>query len=162
MSKKENVLKIEEERSKGGFECCGCGKWVDISDNVGTAHRNHCPHCLSSKHLDDEFSGDRASVCEGCMKPIGLTFKKEGTDKYGKERKGELMIIHECEKCGRVSINRLSADDDDGAILSLFGDSLGMEENKKNMLVGSGIDVADSGAKEDIFIRLFGKGINKF
>jgi hypothetical protein len=96
------------------------------------------------------------------MKPIGLTFKKEGTDKYGKERKGELMIIHECEKCGRVSINRLSADDDDGAILSLFGDSLGMEENKKNMLVGSGIDVADSGAKEDIFIRLFGKGINKF
>lgn len=57
------------------------------------------------------------------MGPIGLTFKKEGVDKYGKERQGEIMLIHRCEKCGKVVINRLAGDDQTSEIMSLFENS---------------------------------------
>ena len=32
--------------------------------DAGTRHRNHCPNCLASVHLDDE-PGDRAADCGG-------------------------------------------------------------------------------------------------
>ncbi|MCK9187416.1 MAG: RNHCP domain-containing protein [Candidatus Colwellbacteria bacterium] len=161
MNKKEDNKKIKEEKNKGGFICCNCGEWVSISDDIGTAHRNHCPYCLSSKHLDKEFSGDRASECGGCMLPIALTFKKEGKDKYGKERKGELMIVSECLNCGKVSINRIAADDEEKAILSLFNNSLKLGEEKVKNLSSQKIDIIKEGDKKDVFIRLFGKGIKK-
>jgi hypothetical protein len=44
------------------------------------------------------------------MKPIGLTTKS----------KGELAIVHECLKCGRLSSNRIAGDDNPYSILSLF------------------------------------------
>jgi hypothetical protein len=34
-------------------------------DAPGTGHRDHCPSCLWSRHLDDERPGDRASECGG-------------------------------------------------------------------------------------------------
>ena len=34
--------------------------------NAGSDHRNHCPNCLSSLHVDEE-PGDRASDCGGIM-----------------------------------------------------------------------------------------------
>lgn len=44
------------------------------------------------------------------MKPIGLTAKS----------KGELAIVHECLKCGKLSSNRIAGDDNPYAILSLL------------------------------------------
>jgi len=44
------------------------------------------------------------------MKPIGLTTKS----------KGELAIVHECLKCGRLSPNRIAGDDNPYTILSLL------------------------------------------
>ncbi|MDD6991372.1 MAG: RNHCP domain-containing protein, partial [Oscillospiraceae bacterium] len=43
------------------FTCKVCG-WICTPEGAGTEHRNHCPNCLSSKHVDDE-PGDRASDC---------------------------------------------------------------------------------------------------
>ena len=34
-----------------GFNCKACGKFITVRD-CGTNNRNHCPHCLSSIHLD--------------------------------------------------------------------------------------------------------------
>ena len=39
------------------FTCKACGRLV-VSDGAGSGHRNHCPNCLSSLHLDNE-PGDR-------------------------------------------------------------------------------------------------------
>lgn len=161
MDKKEDTKRIKEERSGGGFICCNCGKWVKISDDIGTAYRNHCPHCLTSKHLDKEFSGDRTSECGGCMLPIALTFKKEGKDKYGKEKKGELMVVSECADCGKVSINRIAADDEERAILKLLNESFKLSEEKNKKLSEQKIDIIKESDKEDVFIRLFGKGVKK-
>ena len=41
------------------FTCKVCGR-VCTPQNAGSDHRNHCPNCLSSLHVDEE-PGDRAS-----------------------------------------------------------------------------------------------------
>ena len=45
---------------------------------AGTQHRNHCPNCLSSLHLDIE-PGDREADCGGIMDPVGCM----GEEKWG-------------------------------------------------------------------------------
>ena len=44
------------------FRCQNCRLDVSI-DAPGTTHRNHCPTCLWSRHLDDDAPGDRAADC---------------------------------------------------------------------------------------------------
>ena len=51
-----------------GFNCKACGKFITVRD-CGTNNRNHCPHCLSSIHLDN-IPGDRSADCGGIMEPI--------------------------------------------------------------------------------------------
>ena len=81
------------------FICQNCSKKVPL-DAPGTRHRNHCPYCLYSLHVDKKV-GDRASSCEGVMEPIGKTFKKDG----------EEMVVHRCQKCSVTSKNRIAGDD---------------------------------------------------
>ena len=52
------------------FVCRVCGKTV-IMAGAGSEHRNHCPYCLHSRHLDIE-PGDRAADCGGVMEPIAV------------------------------------------------------------------------------------------
>lgn len=81
------------------FTCEHCG--ASVAPLEGGTYRNHCPHCLWSKHVDDQGPGDRASLCGGMMEPVSL-------DQSGK--KG-WMVIHECEKCGKKIPNKLAGDD---------------------------------------------------
>lgn len=146
------------EEKKEGFNCCNCGQWVPFSELMGTAHRNHCPFCLWSKHLDSRKSGDRKSECQARMKPLGLTFKHEGTDRYGKPRPGELMLIHKCTACGRISINRIAADDDPKAILKVFERSLKLDSRERNQLKRDDIEIIPEEGRKEILTQLFGKG----
>lgn len=125
------------------FKCENCGKLVKVQA-VGTKHRNHCLFCLWSKHLDDKVPGDRASTCLGLLKPIGLTFKKEA------DSKGELMIVHQCVKCGAVEKNRIAGDDDEKILLSVF------ENGKKLNEDFSGIVVAKDSDEFEVLAQLFG------
>ncbi|MDD5213851.1 MAG: RNHCP domain-containing protein [Candidatus Gracilibacteria bacterium] len=81
------------------FTCENCGKTIEKHPE-GSA-RNHCPFCLSSKHMDKDFPGDRASTCLGIMEPIGIDNKKN---------KG-WMIKHKCKKCGKEILNKVAPDD---------------------------------------------------
>ena len=56
------------------FTCKVCGR-LCTPENAGSDHRNHCPNCLSSLHLDIE-PGDRASDCGGIMEPITVWVRK--------------------------------------------------------------------------------------
>ena len=90
------------------FICKVCGKPV-VPTGAGSDHRNHCPYCLSSQHLDNE-PGDRAAGCGGVMEPIAVWVRKKG---------GEWAIIHRCKVCGALSSNRIAADDNPKALMSL-------------------------------------------
>lgn len=89
------------------FTCKVCGR-LCTPENAGSDHRNHCPNCLSSLHLDIE-PGDRASDCGGIMEPIAIWVRKGG----------EWAIIHRCRRCGALSANRVAADDNPMKLMSI-------------------------------------------
>lgn len=89
------------------FTCKICG-WPVVSAGAGSSHRNHCPNCLHSIHLDNE-PGDRSSDCRGRMEPIGVWVRKNG----------EWAIIHRCRSCGKIVSNRIAADDNPMKLMAL-------------------------------------------
>jgi hypothetical protein len=97
------------------------------------------------------------SVCGGMMKPIGLTFKRRGLDKYGKEKIGELMLIHQCLSCNRFSINRIAADDEPDMILFIFAESVNLDKGLKEKLKQETIFPLTESAKPEILTQLYGK-----
>lgn len=90
-----------------GFICKSCGKTVSLSGG-GTRNRNHCPYCLTSVHLDNT-PGDRAADCGGIMEPVSVFVRNDG----------EWAIIHRCKKCGKLSSNRIAADDNELLLMSI-------------------------------------------
>ena len=89
------------------FVCKRCGREV-VPEGAGSGHRNHCPNCLTSLHVD-ETPGDRASDCGGQMEPVAVWVKKNG----------EWAVIHRCARCGKLSANRVAADDNPMKLMSL-------------------------------------------
>jgi hypothetical protein len=82
------------------FRCGHCRLDVPF-EAPGTAHRNHCPTCLWSRHVDDDTPGDRAADCGSLMEPIGITVRGSG----------EWVLVHRCTRCDEVHLNRTAADD---------------------------------------------------
>jgi hypothetical protein len=82
------------------FKCGHCKAFVGPTI-AGGRHRNHCPLCLYSRHVDDRRMGDRASACRALMAPIGFFYRP----------KGEQVVVHRCLGCGFERHNRVAADD---------------------------------------------------
>lgn len=121
------------------FTCRQCWAHVNTQPMIsGVQNRNHCPYCLWSRHVDHIQPGDRMSACKAVMQPIGLTVK-HGRNKYGNGRNGELMLIHLCSDCGKLSINRIAADDQAERLVEIFYASLGLDVPTHRRLEGSGI-----------------------
>lgn len=142
------------------FRCMHCGAYV-VSDPAYSAvrHRNHCPYCLWSRHLDHWRAGDRLSACKAPMKPLGLTFKQ--SPKRYNHGNGELMLCHQCTDCGTVSINRIAADDDPDRLYALLNDDADTAWNiDKRVLVSqirqAFIQVLNLDDREQVHARLFG------
>lgn len=97
------------ERTASGqsFICKNCRLMVP-GTAPGTQHRNHCPGCLYSLHVDID-TGDRLSACQGLMEPIAVWVRKGA----------EWAIIHRCRKCGALRTNRIAGDDNEFVLMSL-------------------------------------------
>ena len=61
-----------------------------------------------SLHVDVE-PGDRESDCGGLMEPVAVWVRKGG----------EWAIIHLCRRCGKLSSNRVAADDNPMKLMSI-------------------------------------------
>ena len=59
------------------FTCKNCGRLV-VPAGAGSDHRNHCPNCLCSLHVDIE-PGDRESDCGGIMEPVAVWVRGQGS-----------------------------------------------------------------------------------
>ncbi|MFC7817105.1 RNHCP domain-containing protein [Streptomyces sp. NPDC057367] len=98
--RRKDVLHGQGEHRANAFRCVGCR--LDVSPNAsGTTHRNHCPNCLTSLHVDRRVPGDRAADCRGRMEALSMSVRSDG----------EWMIIHQCLACGELSANRIAGDD---------------------------------------------------
>jgi len=128
---------LAKEQKSGGFRCSHCHMWVVINPYIGTANRNHCNICLWSRHVDIQ-KGDRLSECRGGMRPICLTLKHEG---FG--RVGELMLVHECCSCGKLSINRIARDDFEDEVMHIFEQSHELDSRMRQQLEQEAIEPLD-------------------
>ncbi len=99
--------KIHSHLDTTPFTCKNCGRTV-MPPESGTKHRNHCPYCIYSLHVDMRV-GDRRSGCRGLMEPIGIwaPLKKDWS------------IIHRCKKCSFIRTNRIAGDDSEILLLAL-------------------------------------------
>lgn len=89
------------------FTCKSCGRLV-VPQGAGSGHRNHCPNCLCSLHVDNK-PGDRDCDCGSIMDAVGVWVRKNG----------EWAIIHRCRRCGGFSSNRVAADDNPMKLMSI-------------------------------------------
>lgn len=90
----------DARRGTETFKCRHCRTFVGPTLSGGR-HRNHCPRCLYSRHVDDRRPGDRASACGSLMGPVARFDRPNG----------EPVIVHRCLGCGVERHIRLAADD---------------------------------------------------
>lgn len=112
MKREEKKIQFEKGYYKThscnkSFTCKYCG-WIVTPQGAGSDHRNHCPNCLYSLHLDIE-PGDPESDCGGIMEPISVWIR----------RKGEWAVLHRCKRCGTIHSNRIAADDNPIKLVSI-------------------------------------------
>lgn len=100
--------KARFDRAADEFRCRHCRTFVGALPSGGR-HRNHCPRCLYSRHVDGRRPGDRASECGASMRPVGAFLRE----------RGEHVILHRCDGCGFERHNRIAADDDFVLVLRL-------------------------------------------
>ena len=86
------------------FICENCGQLVNP---LGYTARDHCPHCLYSKHVDI-MPGDRANPCKGLLEPIGI-------EKF----KDTYKILYKCTSCNEPHKNIMAKDDNMELIIEL-------------------------------------------
>lgn len=84
---------LSRKSENTSFVCEHCGTVVPMHKQG--SFRNHCHHCLYSKHLDIN-PGDRLNTCYGLMKPIGIRYHK---------KKG-YQIKHQCSSCNYITYNK--------------------------------------------------------
>lgn len=89
------------------FTCLRCARAVSAATQ-GTRHRNHCPFCLWSVHVDGS-PGDRRCGCHGAMAPVALWVRDDG----------EWALVHRCERCAVLKSNRVAGDDSPERLLEL-------------------------------------------
>ena len=95
----KQFTKLDEE-----FICENCKQKIE---KLNYTTRDHCNHCLYSKHLDIN-PGDRQNTCKGLLKPIGI-------EKF----KNTYKIIYKCEKCNQIHKNIMANDDNMDIIIEL-------------------------------------------
>ena len=86
------------------FICENCKQKIE---KLNYTTRDHCNHCLYSKHVDIN-PGDRQNPCKGLLKPIGI-------EKF----KNTYKIIYKCEKCNQMHKNIMATDDNMDLIIEL-------------------------------------------
>ena len=97
----------KNQQSQSSFRCINCKSMIDTFA-LGTDHRNHCPNCLWSKHVDIK-SGDRNASCQGKMEPISVWVKNDT----------EWALVHRCRACATLKSNRIAGDDNEYVLMSL-------------------------------------------
>lgn len=137
--------KTHKDVIEDDFRCNYCKVMVSARA-PGTAHRNHCPTCGYSRHVD-ERKGFRNSECQSLMEPVGLSWKGGG----------ELALVHHCLGCDAIDYNRIAGDDNPIMLLGVYEQSRILEPRTVRLLAIEGISLI--GPEEEYTIRsqLFGK-----
>ena len=94
-----NPIRVDE-----AFTCGACG--AEVSPGGGRV-RDHCPRCLTSRHVD-VVPGDRAAGCGALLPAVGL-------EVLG----GDAVLRFACSACDHTIRVRAHPDDDPAALAAL-------------------------------------------
>lgn len=98
----------QSRQGSATFRCRHCRAVIGPTLSGGR-HRNHCPLCLHSRHVDRRRPGDRGSNCGSLMAPV---------ERFDRPN-GEPVVVHRCRGCGVERHNRLAADDNVLVLMAL-------------------------------------------
>ena len=90
------------------------------------------------------------------MQPIGLTLKPGKVNRYARENSGEIMLVHYCLSCGKISCNRIAGDDNAYAIIRLLSEPLEFESAWMREINASNICLLTLSNEEMVARALFG------
>jgi hypothetical protein len=104
----EPVIRVPK-LMKGNVVCANCKREFSL-DLPGKSHRDHCPRCLCSVHIDSK-PGDRSVWCgkgekgskdfiHSILRPIAKS-----------SNSSEAYILYQCETCGKQKVNVQALDD---------------------------------------------------
>jgi hypothetical protein len=106
--KRSRLTRPPRTEADQAFKCGHCRQFIG-APVLGGRHRNHCPNCLYSRHVDGTRPGDRRSDCHALMMPVGIIAR----------RNGEQAILHRCLGCDKEGPNRIAADDNPVSLMKL-------------------------------------------
>jgi hypothetical protein len=90
------------------------------------------------------------------MRPIAIAFKNYRINPFTNRGGGELMIIHKCLGCGKLSPNRIAGDDNEYEILKVLKESIDIDKNILVQITSFGLVPITNFNKEEAFISIFG------
>lgn len=96
------------------------------------------------------------------MQPWAIAFKNYKINPFTNRGSGELMVIHQCLNCGKLSPNRIAGDDNVYQIIKILKESLNLEGVMANRLRNLGLNIITKDNKEEALIFLLGINYQKF
>ena len=80
------------------------------------------------------------------MKPIGLTYKPDG----------ELMVVHLCLNCSKITCNRIAGDDNSHVVVCLLEELNNLNMEIITRLISRGITLLTQNDKQNVLTILYG------
>ena len=90
------------------------------------------------------------------MQPVGLTLKFTNK-RYAQTSSGELMLVHHCNECAKISINRIAADDIPEVIMEVFDFSISLPIERREQIQKNGIKLLGGKNIDQVYQQLYGQ-----
>ena len=87
---------------------------------------------------------------------MALAFKNYEINPFTGRGGGELMLIHQCTNCDKLSPNRIAGDDNEYQILCILKESIDLNQILLNQLNKLGLIPITNENKEEALVSLFG------
>ncbi len=96
------------------------------------------------------------------MEPIGLTFKNIKTNPFTGKVRAELMIVHLCLHCGKISCNRIAGDDNAYIITCLLENQNKLDREIIISLTSQNIRLLTQNDRHVVFTSLYGYNYKQY
>lgn len=94
------------------------------------------------------------------MRPIAIAFKDYSINPFTNMGGGELVIIHKCLSCCKLSSNRIAGDDCIYQILCLIKDSINLSQEITQEIINLKLTLINNENKQESLISLLGLNYN--
>jgi hypothetical protein len=96
------------------------------------------------------------------MQPTGLTVKDVRTNYFTGRVSGELMVVHVCLNCGKISCNRIAGDDNSYMLAKLVEEKTTINASLSAKLKSLGVNLLSWEDRSLILTAIYGNDYEKY